>query len=716
MYNKGYLVRLSHAGAVYHFVYDGFGRIKSVTLDGTTILTNTYTDFGSNIDGVAGAVSRIFSTDGNGDTQTAYFDKYGKTLGIKQGSGTISSETYDANDNLTQHIDNVNGIEYNYAYTKDGDLAEHTQKKNGSQLLRHVLSYDGMDRVSGESYTIGARTFNYGYSYVDYPEEDVTAMTTPLGQITYTKDGLGRLTDKVRVAGYGKKLTSKYYYNNSNVSGYTTRQVSKLYLYSEGATTRILEYAYDANGNITAITQRGFEYMSFEYDGLNRLTRENVSGQRSVRYSYDTAGNITEKQIYPYTSPTVGLGSGNIQKVYSYSYDTSHKDRLISYDGKSITYNAAGYPTNYFGNAVTWSQGRMTKFGSTTFAYNDAGVRSRKGTTDFYTEDSRILAEKRNGTMIYYFYDESGVAGFEYGGKKYYYQKNLQGDVLGIYDDCGNLLGSYLYDARGKILAQSTNNILSVNPFRYRGYYYDTETSLYYLNTRYYDPETGRFISPDSTDYLDPVAINGLNLYAYCGNNPVMYVDPSGHAFFLISLLLATLGGALVGGIVGGTTAYFKGDTVFGGFLSGFLIGGALGASMALGGATMLTIAGKAVSGFITATTVMGKLALGVGMAVTSFNISMVAGAFGYAINESMNGREVDLGEMMRQGINTGIKGLNAFVTGAILSTTGYFNNFLATNSLTKVTLKTLLLKIPNTIMRSMISFMFQFTWRQGLR
>ena len=418
-------------------------------------------------------------------------------------------------------------------------------------------------------------------------------MTTPLGQISYTKDGLGRLTDKVRVAGYGKKLTSKYYYNNSNVSGYTTRQVSKLYLYSEGATTRILEYAYDANGNITAITQRGFEYMSFEYDGLNRLTRENVSGQRSVRYSYDTAGNITEKQIYPYTSPTVGLGSGNIQKVYSYSYDTSHKDRLITYDGKSIAYNAAGYPTNYLGNAVTWSQGRMTKFGTTTFAYDDAGVRIRKGTTEYYAEGTRILAEKRNGTMIYYFYDESGVAGFEYGGKKYYYQKNLQGDVLGIYDDCGNLLGSYLYDARGKILAQSTNNILSVNPFRYRGYYYDTETSLYYLNTRYYDPETGRFISPDSTDYLDPVAINGLNLYAYCGNNPVMYVDPEGNFPILITFVLAAfaVAGMVTAGVIGHNQG--KQDWELFGFI---MLGGAVG--LATGGLIVATIgAGATVLG-----------------------------------------------------------------------------------------------------------------------
>ena len=325
---------------------------------------------------------------------------------------------------------------------------------------------------------------------------------------------------------------------------------------------------------------------------------------------------------------------------------------------------------------------------------------------------------------LWYYYDGSGVCGIEYNGSVYYFQKNLQGDVARIYDGNGSLVAQYVYDAWGNHKVLNANGtemtdesfIGKVNPIRYRGYYYDEETGLYYLQSRYYDPEVGRFINADDIDYIEPETLMGCNLYAYCGNNPVMYVDPSGHAFFLVALLITALGGAIAGGIIGGTTAYFKGDNVLGGFLSGFLIGGALGASMALGGATMLTIAGKAVSGFITATTVMGKLALGVGMAVTSFNISMVAGAFGYAINESMNGREVDLGEMMRQGINTGIKGLNAFVTGAILSTTGYFNNLLATNTMTKVTLKTLLLKIPNTIMRSMISFMFQFTWRQGLR
>ena len=82
--------------------------------------------------------------------------------------------------------------------------------------------------------------------------------------------------------------------------------------------------------------------------------------------------------------------------------------------------------------------------------------------------------------------------------------------------------------------------IATINPIRYRGYYFDTETGLYYLQTRFYDPATGRFISPDTPDYLDPESINGLNIYAYGLNNPVMYVDPTGHlAGWAIALILA---------------------------------------------------------------------------------------------------------------------------------------------------------------------------------
>lgn len=93
------------------------------------------------------------------------------------------------------------------------------------------------------------------------------------------------------------------------------------------------------------------------------------------------------------------------------------------------------------------------------------------------------------------------------------------------YDAWGN---HAVLDANGNDISDDLTNIGNLNPFRYRGYFYDTETELYYLQTRYYDPEVGRFIMIDSVEYLDPESINGLNLYAYCGNNPVMFTDPNG--------------------------------------------------------------------------------------------------------------------------------------------------------------------------------------------
>ena len=134
------------------------------------------------------------------------------------------------------------------------------------------------------------------------------------------------------------------------------------------------------------------------------------------------------------------------------------------------------------------------------------------------------------------------------------------------------------------------NEVANLNPIRYRSYYYDTETGLYYLPARYYDPVACRFISRDDYSYLDPETVNGLNLFAYCGNNPVMCYDPSGH--FAISLtLLGLIIGAIVGATVGGAVAYnvakdngAEGWELFGwtvlGIFGGAVIGGALGAGI----------------------------------------------------------------------------------------------------------------------------------------
>ena len=115
--------------------------------------------------------------------------------------------------------------------------------------------------------------------------------------------------------------------------------------------------------------------------------------------------------------------------------------------------------------------------------------------------------------------------------KQYFnYITNLQGDVIEISDGSNNVVGSYVYNAYGKIESMS-GTMAAINPLRYRGYYYDTETRFYYLNSRYYDPEIGRFINADNQIQTGS-DLNGMNMFTYCGNNPVNRVDPTGEAWW----------------------------------------------------------------------------------------------------------------------------------------------------------------------------------------
>ena len=164
-----------------------------------------------------------------------------------------------------------------------------------------------------------------------------------------------------------------------------------------------------------------------------------------------------------------------------------------------------------------------------------------------------LVAERRTtdntSSWLYYLYGVDGIAGFRYNNTTYLFRKNIQGDVTHVYTESGTLVGQYAYDAWGNCaILQDTNGIATLNPFRYRGYYFDQENDLYYLQSRYYDPETCRFVNADDISYLDPETIGGLNLYAYCGNNPVMSVDPEGTAWWnwLISGLQVALGIALI--------------------------------------------------------------------------------------------------------------------------------------------------------------------------
>ena len=331
--------------------------------------------------------------------------------------------------------------------------------------------------------------------------------------------------------------------------------------------TKEYKYSYYANGNLSEIRLNGTLLNKYRYDEYSRIIEEdNHELGSAFRYEYDSAGNIICKKKYEILN---GVVQSVVESTAIYDYMTVNvecghnaawKDQLKRYNGDVISYDASGNPLNYFGKTFAWQGRKLIKVNSVEMAYDYNGLRVKKGDKRFYWQNGNLIAElwKENETekFIYYFYDESGVCGFYYEGQEYHYYKNIFGDVLAVYAANGDFLCRYVYDAWGNHMVYDAtgNNVTSrgncienINPFRYRGYYWDEEFGLYYLQSRYYDPVTGIFISPDSLKYLDPESVSGMNLYAYCGNDPVNNNDHSGcfyeiaFAVFLIVSVAATV-------------------------------------------------------------------------------------------------------------------------------------------------------------------------------
>lgn len=197
-------------------------------------------------------------------------------------------------------------------------------------------------------------------------------------------------------------------------------------------------------------------------------------------------------------------------------------------------------------------KGGTQKGNSFEYKYDAENLRYEKTvngvTTRYYYNAGQLQAEERGDEFIYYLYGIEGITGMVYDGQYYIYEKNILGDVIGIYDSNRVKVATYDYDAWGNVVRKS-GTMADVNPIRYRGYYYDTETGFYYLNTRYYDPEIRRFVNADNYELLPELAgvYGQVNLYNYCNNNPVMYTDPTGELSILLSCLIAFGIGAAVG-------------------------------------------------------------------------------------------------------------------------------------------------------------------------
>ena len=216
-----------------------------------------------------------------------------------------------------------------------------------------------------------------------------------------------------------------------------------------------------------------------------------------------------------------------------------------------------------------------------------------------------MVAEERNSSIIVYFYDENGspfgyqyrAADYEYGEWDFFaYEKNIFGDIVAVYDENGTKLVSYVYDAWGKCktTTHATSATAAVNnPYRYRGYYYDFDLGMYYLQTRYYDAEICRFISSDYPDVLftTPMALTDKNLYAYCDNNPVMRSDYGGDFWHIV--IGATVG-AIIGGAVKFASNLVEGKSATDGLATAMLAGAASGALATTGVGIVGIVAGNA--------------------------------------------------------------------------------------------------------------------------
>ena len=426
--------------------------------------------------------------------------------------------------------------------------------------------YDEKNRVAQKQYRVDGTGHQTKYLYGEVSKQQKPGLEYGVqvdGKtcIEYAYDLLGRCEKKTQIYPSGKKKEITYTYVPGAKEGTTTALIGTIT--ENGKETA---YTYDGRGNILEIctkeldTGKVTDHMLYTYTGMNQVIREEdaVRG-RTFTYAYDLGGNLLENKKYYLVN-----GVEELRGTDTYTYSSGWKDQLTSFNGKAITYDAMGNPLSYMGMNLTWEKGRqlktLKKSGTLSqYVYDNDGRRIQKTVGDkvirFYLDGDKIIAQKEEGgERMDFLYDEKGTPfAFEYQGKMYFYQTSLQGDIIGIVDSEGSQVVVYRYDAWGEVLVSSDASgfgLSQINPLRYRGYYYDQETGLYYLQTRYYDPKVRRFLNADDASVLtkDPEQLTEKNLYAYCDDNPVMYRDDTG-MFDIVS--------GIFGAVTNVATTYF---------------------------------------------------------------------------------------------------------------------------------------------------------------
>ena len=497
-----------------------------------------------------------------GTTMSYTYDERGNVLTETTGT-TVNSYTYDTVNNRTGHTLTVGGTTVSSA----GYVYDIRNRMSMVMDNQGMTSYEyNLDntRSAEATYTgtgalISRTTYTYAVTGVLSAMETINANTT-LARYSYTYYADGNIRTETDVLA---NTTTTYTYDNA---GRLKTEVSPAGTYS---------YTHDAAGNRATMTENGTT-TTYTYDKNNRLLMETKSGSVKT-YTYDANGNMLTGDGATYTYDARGRQSGVVKGTASASY----------------TY----YPTGL----------RKTKL---------AGGAN----TTFVWDGSNMVLEYTNSAASgkVYVYGLTLISQ----GNSLYYIYNAHGDVVKYINQSGTVLRNYEYDAFGEEVNASATD---VNPFRYAGQYFDSETGTYYLRARYYSPALGRFTQADKhwntgnmlygddplmlTQYIAKPSmlaiVQSSNLYVYAGNNPVIYIDPTGEIFMLVTASI----GLVAGGIAGAIYSYAKNgnvrwqDVVIGAAIGGAvgLTGGAVAAYVATGSAVASTSA--VVSGVGTALT-----------------------------------------------------------------------------------------------------------------
>jgi len=487
--------------------------------------------------------------DGNGKATTFHYDQNSNLTEIVYPNGKTTKLAYDTLNRITKKTYTGDNITWDYAYDKNGNLEKVT--KNGTEVTDYVIDTD-LDQLNKVNYpAIGGTAHSIGYKYngagmvTEVTQSAISSTSIKYGydrsgnmsymeglngiKSSYMHDEVGRL--KKSYVNVGQDYSTYYEYNEVGqlIEIRQERNSNGEILFKD-------IYSYDENSNIKQITHLDGSKDIYDYDLADRLILEkkvNSSGTvtNNVSYTYDVIGNRLTKTVNGTTT--------------NYSYDKANQ--LTALGSTAWTYDGNGNLTSdgrntYKYNAENQMTSVVNSYGTTiaVYEYDHEGRRTKKvngGETEYYYYTGNHLAyiaDANNKVKYSFTRNQAGqlIAMTDHTGSTpvdYYYEINGHGDVTGLRDTNGNLMVTYEYDAFGNITsAKGTKTtadgklLRKVNPFRYASYFYDEETGLYYLMSRYYNAYVGRFLTRD--------VIPNKNLYVYGENSPINYVDPSGYS------------------------------------------------------------------------------------------------------------------------------------------------------------------------------------------